>query len=580
MAATQAVAGPSAPGVLDRERIIATAGFNRWLVPPAALAIHLCIGMAYGFSVFWKPLQGALVGADGKALPECSAGATTFGEKAAGTLKALTSTNCNWSQFDLGWMYTFFFVLLGVSAAIWGGWLERAGPRKAGFVAALCWCGGLLISAYGVYVHQLWLLWLGAGVIGGIGLGLGYISPVSTLIKWFPDRRGMATGLAIMGFGGGAMIGSPLAAALMSGETVSIPGVGELFKWPGFKTATDPGVWQTFIFMAAIYFVFMMIGAFSYRLPPAGWKPDGWVPPAAKNAMITSSNVHLENAHKTPQFWLLWLILCMNVSAGIGIIGAASPMLQETFGGALIGKAGMPFGDIKKDVALAAAAGAVGAGFVGLISLFNIFGRIAWASASDALGRKATYFVFFTLGVTLYVLASFAADWKSLAILVAAFCVIASMYGGGFATIPAYLADMFGTQFVGAIHGRLLTAWSTAGIVGPVIVNYLHDTRQAQGIAPDQIYAPIYYVLAGLLVVGFIANMLVRPVNPKWHMSDAEMATERAKLHEKTSGVTSGSFGIGKGGLDARAIPFWLLVAIPLAWGVWKTVQKAIVLFQ
>ena len=563
MASAGISAEPSA-GILDRERIIATAGFNRWLVPPAALAIHLCIGMAYGFSVFWKPLQAALVGAEGKPLPECSAGAVTFGEKAAGTLKALTATDCNWSQFDLGWMFTFFFLLLGISAAIWGGWLERAGPRKAGVVSALCWCGGLLISAFGVYIHQLWLLWLGAGVIGGVGLGLGYISPVSTLIKWFPDRRGMATGMAIMGFGGGAMIGSPLAALLMD----------------NFKTATSPGVWQTFCAMAAIYFVFMMIGAFSYRIPPTGWKPEGWTPPAANNAMITSSNVHLENAHKTPQFWLLWIILCMNVSAGIGIIGAASPMLQETFGGALIGKAGTGFLDIKKDAALATAAAAVGAGFVGLISLFNIFGRIAWASSSDALGRKATYFIFFTLGIALYVLASFAADWKSLAIVVACFCIIASMYGGGFATIPAYLADMFGTQFVGAIHGRLLTAWSTAGIVGPVIVNYLHDTRQASGIPPDQIYGPIYFILAGLLGVGFLANLLVRPVNPKWHMSEADLATERAKLHEKNATVTTGSFGIGKGGLDAKALPFWLLVGVPLAWGVWKTFQKALVLFQ
>ena len=563
MAAAGTSAEPSA-GILDRERIIAKAGFNRWLVPPAALAIHLCIGMAYGFSVFWKPLQGALAGSDGKALPECSAGAATFGEKAAGTLKALTATDCNWSQFDLGWMYTFFFVLLGVSAAIWGGWLERAGPRKAGVVSALCWCAGLLISAYGVVIHQLWLLWLGSGVIGGVGLGLGYISPVSTLIKWFPDRRGMATGMAIMGFGGGAMIGSPLATLLMG----------------QFKTATSPGVWQTFLVMAAIYFVFMMIGAFLYRVPPAGWKPEGWTPPAANNAMITSANVHLKNAHRTTAFWMLWLVLCMNVSAGIGIIGAASPMLQETFGGALIGKAGVAFADVKKDTALAAAAAAVGAGFVGLISLFNIFGRIAWASSSDFLGRKMTYVIFFTLGAAMYALASFAADWKSLAILVAAFCIIASMYGGGFATIPAYLADMFGTQFVGAIHGRLLTAWSTAGILGPVIVNYLHDTRQAAGVPPDQIYAPIYYVLAGLLVVGFLANLLVRPVDSKWHMSDAELAQVRAELHEKTAVKETGSFGIGKGGLDAKAIPFWLLVGIPLAWGVWQTVQKAIVLFQ
>lgn len=587
MSAADQAADTSSYGPLDRERIIATAGFNRWMVPPAALCIHLCIGMAYGFSVFWKPLQGALLGADGKALPECAAGAVTFSEKASGTLRALTATDCNWSQFDLGWMYTFFFVILGLSAAIWGGWLERAGPRKAGVVSALCWCGGLLISAYGVYIHQLWLLWLGSGIIGGVGLGLGYISPVSTLIKWFPDRRGMATGMAIMGFGGGAMIGSPLAAQLMTGGKIGLPAIPAIgyagttfFDWHGFKTATDPGVWQTFIVMAAVYFLFMTIGAFLYRVPPAGWKPEGWTPPANSNAMITSANVHLDNAHKTSAFWMLWLVLCMNVSAGIGIIGAASPMLQETYGGALIGKAGVGFADIKKDAALAAAAAAVGAGFVGLISLFNIFGRIAWASSSDALGRKATYVIFFVLGAALYVLASFAADWKSLAILVTAFCIIASMYGGGFATIPAYLADIFGTQFVGAIHGRLLTAWSTAGIVGPVIVNYLHDTRQAAGVPPDQIYAPIYYVLACLLVVGFIANLLVRPVDPEWHMSDAELAEERARLHEKTAVKETGSFGIGKGGLDAAALPFWLLVGIPLVWGVWQTLQKAFALFS
>ena len=551
------------PGWLDRARTIAQPGFNRWLVPPAALCIHLCIGMAYGFSVFWKPLQAALTGADGKPLAECSAGAVTFGEKAAGTLRALTATDCNWSQFDLGWMYTFFFVLLGVSAAIWGGWLERAGPRKAGLVSTVCWCGGLLISAFGVYTHQLWMMWLGSGVIGGVGLGLGYISPVSTLIKWFPDRRGMATGMAIMGFGGGAMIGSPLATLLMS----------------QFKTATEAGVWQTFVAMAAIYLVFMLIGSFGYRVPPAGWKPEGWTPPVKANAMVTSKNVHLDNAHKTPQFWLLWLILCMNVSAGIGIIGTASPMLQETFGGALIGKGDLGYLDVKKDAALVASAALVGAGFVGLISLFNIFGRIAWASSSDKLGRKVTYFIFFTLGAALYVLASFGADWKNLAVFVACFCVIASMYGGGFATIPAYLADMFGTQFVGAIHGRLLTAWSTAGIVGPVVVNYLHDTRLAAGSPPAEVYGPIFYILAAMLVVGFLANLMVRPVSPKWHMSDADVALELAKLHETNSKVQSGSFGIGTGGLDAKAAVFWAFVGVPLAWGVYTTIVKALGLF-
>ena len=387
---------------LSKEYITANANFNRWLVPPAALAIHLSIGMAYGFSVFWKPLGNALMGADGKPLAACAAGATTFGEKLAGTARALTATDCNWTQFDLGWMYTLFFVLLGCSAALWGGWLEREGPRKAGLVSMLCWCGGLLISAYGVYAHQLWMMWLGSGVIGGIGLGLGYISPVSTLIKWFPDRRGMATGMAIMGFGGGAMIGSPLATKMMT-----------YFASPG-----NVGVWQTFVTLAAIYAVFMLCGAFGYRVPPVGWKPANWTPPAtAKNTMIATRHVHLKNAHKTPQFWLLWIVLCMNVSAGIGIIGAAAPMLQETFGGALIGQPDIGFADIKKDEALTAAAAAVGAGFVGLISLFNIFGRFAWATSSDKLGRKRTYFIFFILGAIMYCTATYVAGFKSLALI-------------------------------------------------------------------------------------------------------------------------------------------------------------------
>lgn len=570
MAAVAQDAGGANAGLLDRERIIAKPGFNRWLVPPAALCVHLCIGMAYGFSVFWKPLEGALKDANGAALPVCAAGATTFAEKLAGTGRALFATDCNWSQFDLGWMYTFFFVLLGVSAAVWGGWLERAGPRKAGLVSTICWCGGLLISAAGVYFHQLWMLWLGSGIIGGVGLGLGYISPVSTLIKWFPDRRGMATGMAIMGFGGGAMIGSPLATLLMDRFKTVNAGGGVI----------EPGVWQTFVAMAAIYLVFMLIGSFGYRLPPLGWKPEGWVPPTASNAMITSKNVHLRDAHKTPQFWLLWIVLCMNVSAGIGIIGAASPMLQETFGGRLIERPELGFVEVKADTALAAAAAAVGAGFVGLISLFNIFGRIVWASSSDKLGRRVTYAIFFTLGAALYVLAAYGADWRSLTLFVACFCIIASMYGGGFATIPAYLADLFGTQFVGAIHGRLLTAWSTAGILGPVVVNYLHDTRLASGIPPDQIYGPIFYILAGMLVVGFAANLLVRPVAAKWHMTDAEVAAEQAKLSAHAVKVETGSYGIGKGGLDAKAAAFWLLVGIPLAWGVWNTVVKAFALFS
>jgi MFS family permease len=549
----------------SKERIIASPNFNRWLVPPAALAIHLCIGMAYGFSVFWKPLGNALLGSDGKPLAACAAGATTFSQKLDGTLRALTATDCNWTQFDLGWMFTLFFVLLGCSAAIWGGWLEREGPRKAGMVSMLCWCGGLLISAYGIHQHQLWMMWLGSGVIGGVGLGLGYISPVSTLIKWFPDRRGMATGMAIMGFGGGAMIGSPLATTLMKHFA---------------SAASGPGIWQTFVTMAVIYAVFMTCGALGYRVPPAGWAPKNWVPSDKDhgNVMIASRHVHLKNAHKTPQFWLLWLVLCMNVSAGIGIIGAAAPMLQETFGGALIDRPDLGFAEIKKDPALTAAAAAVGAGFVGMLSLFNIFGRIAWASSSDKFGRKQTYFIFFVLGTGLYIAASIFAGSKSLGMFVGAFCIIASMYGGGFATIPAYLADMFGTQFVGAIHGRLLTAWSTAGILGPVVVNYMHDVRLEAGMPFDHIYGPIFYVLAVMLVIGFVANLLVKPVDESFAMSDKELEEARKIGHERTAKAS----GSGNGHAETHpvlAVLSWALVIVPIAYGIWNTLQKAWVLF-
>ena len=536
-------------GFLDRERTIARAGFNRWLVPPAALAIHLCIGMAYGFSVFWLPLSQSL----GVAKPiACPAGSNI--------LTSLFTTSCDWSVADLGWMFTLFFVLLGSSAAIWGGWLERVGPRKAGFVSALCWCGGLVISAVGVQLHQLWMLWVGSGVIGGVGLGLGYISPVSTLVKWFPDRRGMATGMAIMGFGGGAMIGSPLANILMN----------------YFKTSTSVGVWQTFLVMAAGYFVFMTAGAFGYRVPPAGWRPEGWTPPASTNAMITTGHVHLKDAHKTPQFWLIWAVLCLNVSAGIGIIGMASPMLQEIFGGSLIGRPDLGFAQL--DAGQKTAIAGIAAGFAGIISLFNIAGRFFWASLSDKIGRKATYFCFFALGILCYASAPTFAHMGSKALFVSAFCVILSMYGGGFATVPAYLADMFGTQFVGAIHGRLLTAWSTAGIIGPVVVNYIREFNKAAGVPTDRLYDVTTYVLAGMLAIGFVCNLMIRPVAAKWFMKDDEVAALQAKASALASGPI-GSHGIGLGGFDAKAALAWLGVGIPMAWGVWVTLQSAIKIF-
>ncbi len=537
-----AVPGPghAQAGWLDKERTIAGAGFNRWLVPPAALAIHLCIGMAYGFSVFWLPLSKAI---GSKCGPEVG----FFGE--------LFASNCDWSISTLQLMYTLFFVFLGCSAALWGGWLERSGPRKAGVVSAVCWCGGMLISALGIHQHQLWLMILGSGVIGGIGLGLGYISPVSTLIKWFPDRRGMATGMAIMGFGGGAMIGSPLAVLLMK----------------NFSVGSDGGVALTFVVMALVYFVFMMGGAFGYRVPPTGWKPKGWTPPAAQtaNAMMTQRHVHVSKVWGIPQFWLIWIVLCMNVSAGIGVLGMASPMLQEVFGGSLINLPGK-FAELDK-TQLTAIAG-VAAGFTALLSLFNIGGRFFWASLSDKLGRKMTYVIFFVLGGLMYASIPSSAGAGSKLLFVGAFCVILSMYGGGFATVPAYLGDLFGTQMVGAIHGRLLTAWATAGIFGPVVVTKMREYQLEIGIPREQVYNQTMYILVGMLVVGLIANLLVRPVADKHFMTDAELAAEKKLAHERAAAVEVGS-GSGKAERTATLTVAlaWLAVGLPLAWGVYKT---------
>jgi MFS family permease len=544
---------PSRDGFLERERTIARPGYNRWLLPPAALAIHLSIGMAYGFSVFWLPLSRALGVTEPIACPAD-----------AGILNALTTTTCDWRVSELAWTFTLFFVLLGSSAAIWGGWLERVGPRKAAFVAALCWCGGLVVSAVGVSLHQLWMLWLGAGVLGGVGLGLGYISPVSTLIKWFPDRRGMATGMAIMGFGGGALIGAPLADKLMN----------------HFATPESVGVWQTFLVLAATYFGAMMAGSFAYRVPPAGWRPGAVKAPApTKASMITASSVHLDNAHKTPQFWLIWGVLLLNVSAGIGVLGMASPMLQEIFGGSLVGRPGIGF--LQLDEGQKTAVAAIAAGFTGLLSLFNIGGRFFWATLSDKIGRKVSYFCFFALGIVLYALAPTLAHGGSKALFVAALCVIVSMYGGGFATVPAYLADMFGTEFVGAIHGRILTAWSTAGIFGPFVVNTIREAQIANGVPRAQVYDFTMYVLAGLLVVGLVCNALVGPVAKKWHMSEAELAQAHARAAEASTTVgTDESLGIGRGGVTPAVLVAWACVGVPILWGVWMAFGKALVLFR
>jgi MFS family permease len=526
------------PGFLSRENTVAGPGFNRWLVPPAALAIHLCIGMIYGMSVFWLPVAQAVGISHPVACP-------------AGT-NMLFAAGCDWQLGDLKEIFTIAIVVLGVSAALLGGWLERAGPRKAGLVAAICWPGGLALTAIGVHVHQLWLMWLGGGVIGGIGLGLGYISPVSTLIKWFPDRRGMATGMAIMGFGGGAMIGAPLATMLIA----------------HFHTATDVGVWQTMLVMAALYAVFMFGGALGYRVPPEGWRPAGYMPLARPGLRHDDhGSVHVNDAHKTVQFWLLWAVLCLNVTAGIGVLEMASPMLQEIFGGSLIGQAAV-FTQLSADQHKAVAA--IAAGFVGFLSLFNILGRFFWSSVSDRIGRKVTYGIFFALGILLYGLAPSLAQMGSRALFATAFAVILSMYGGGFATIPAYLADVFGAGFVGAIHGRILTAWSAAGFFGPEIVNSIRERQLAAGVPRAQVYNETMYILAGLLAVGFVCNLLVRAVDGRWFTVRSASGT----VAQPTAVVGSA------GGFNIALIPAWLVVCVPLCWGLYETVLKAAALFR
>ncbi|MEO8936790.1 MAG: OFA family MFS transporter [Burkholderiaceae bacterium] len=537
----------SASGFLSKGRTIAGPGFNRWLVPTAALAIHLCIGMAYGFSVFWLPMTRIVASAD----PAVCAN--------LGFWAAMTTTTCNWTVPQVTHIFETFIAMLGISAAIWGAWLEHAGPRKAGFIAAACWGGGLVIGGIGVAIHQLWLVYLGCGVLGGIGQGLGYITPVSTLIKWFPDRRGMATGLAIMGYGGGAMIGAPLAVFLMK----------------DFADAGSQGVAPTLIAMGILYFVVMSAGAFGFRVAPSGWRPAGWTPStrAGGNAMITEHQVHLSRAWKTPQFWLIWAALCLNVTAGIGVISMASPMFQEVFGAKLLGVDSATALDLAQKARIVAAA----AGLVGLISLFNSVGRLFWASLSDKIGRKTTYCVFFILGTALYCALPTLGHLGLAGLFVIAVCVILSMYGGGFSTAPAYLADIFGTQMVGAIHGRLLTAWSVAGIVGPLVIAAVRESQLAAGVTKSLVYDRTLYIMAALLLTGLLCNLFVRPVRQSVCMSPSELARERALQHEDRIGsdartAARGSFGIG-------GVAAWLAVGVPFAIGLVIALQKAAALF-
>ena len=561
-AATKPFAG------LRKENIVAGPDFNRWLVPPASIAIHLCIGSVYAWSIFNPPLTREL-GVVGSAAGD-------------------------WSLQSVVWIFSVAIVCLGLAAAIAGKWLEEVGPRMVGVVAACCWGGGLVVGGLGIMWHQLWLIYVGYGMLGGIGLGLGYVSPVSTLLRWFPDRRGMATGMAIMGFGGGAIIGTPLIGWLLSkfaelptylgaedavalvteggrrfaevnGETIEaiVVAAGDIASFPGAEAGVyavgtgNTGAAATFMTLGIGYFVVMMIAAFMYRVPPAGWTPAGWTPPPAKaSGMITRANVHINQAHKTPQFWLLWIVLCFNVTAGIGVIGVARTMMSEIFGSTLPGIVDAGFAST----------------YVLMISIFNMVGRFIWASTSDYIGRKPTYMIFTGLGTLLYLSIPFTASAVSaspavvyLVMFYAATMVIFTMYGGGFATIPAYLADIFGTLHVGGIHGRLLSAWSVAGVLGPVAITWLRDVSRANSIAEltstidpaaflakfgapveqlqelvaantvtvaklmeiapagtidptSSLYNTTMYAMAGLLVIAFIANLMVRPVSERHHV--------------------------------------------------------------
>lgn len=450
--------------LLTREATVARPEFNRWFVPPAAIAVHMCIGQIYGFSVFKLPLARAL----GVSAP----------------------IEGDWTQADVGVAYSIALAMLGIAAAVFGKWVERSGPRLTMLAATICFCGGLALSSLAVALHQLWLLYLGYGVIGGIGLGLGYIAPVSTLVKWFPDRPGMATGMAIMGFGGGALIGAPLAQ--------------ELIK--RFASETSVGASEAMLVMAGLYAVWMLFGAAVVRVPAKDWKPEGWAPKEQGRRLVTTANIAADTAWRTPQFWLLWVVLCLNVTAGIGILGQAAPMVQDMFG-----------------VSPSAAAG-----YVGLLSLANMAGRFLWSSTSDLTGRKAVYCVYFVLGAFLYGAVPWIQGQGNLVLFVAVTAVIISMYGGGFATIPAYLRDLFGTHQVGAIHGRLITAWSAAALIGPTLVDRISEAKKAAGVTPGETYHFTLHLMAGLLVLGLVANLLVRPVNEKHHLGTHDPTLSQA----------------------------------------------------
>jgi len=512
------VPGTSALSFLDRRHTVAPAGYNRWLIPPAALAVHLCIGQVYATSVY----------------------------------KTSMVDHFDASLTSVGIIFSIAIVMLGLSAAVFGTWVEKQGPRKAMFVAACCWAAGFLIASAGIAGGQLWLVYLGYGVVGGIGLGIGYISPVSTLIKWFPDRPGLATGMAIMGFGGGAMVASPLSRQLLSAYD------GSYDPSDPASIASGQSLTLLFVTLGIVYFVVMMVGVANVRVPPPGWAPEGFDPDQASDSeLVTDQHVSAANAVKTPQFWFLWVVLFCNVTAGIGILEQASPMVQDFF----------REGDTST-VTVAAAGG-----FVGILSLFNMAGRFVWSSTSDKIGRKPIYMLYLGGGIVLYtLLATLGETSTALFVLLAA--IILSFYGGGFATVPAYLRDLFGVFQVGAIHGRLLTAWSAAGVAGPLIVNRVLDTQGEPGSLTSDDYRPALFTMVAVLAVGFVANLLIRPVAERFH--ESEEAVEAAAPTVDPEDVPSDAAATGG---SVRVLLSWGLVSALLAYGVILTITTAAKLF-
>lgn len=505
---------------MSRSAIIAPKEFNRWLIPPAALAIHLSIGQVYAFSVFKLPLMD----------------------------------HFDVREVAVGWIFSLAIGMLGLSSAIAGTWVERVGPRVSMATSGAFWVVGFFVATLGIYTGQLWLVYVGYGLIGGIGLGIGYISPVSTLMKWFPDRPGLATGLAIMGFGGGALIASPASNSLMS-----------YFGGGSETSQLANGLPQTFLTLAILYLIVIALGAYAIRLPHPDWRPKGYDhTKAVDKPMQTKGSVSADRAIRTPQFWLLWVVLFTNVTAGIGILENAAPMISDYF----------------PHIAAGAAAG-----FVGLLSLTNMGGRFVWSTVSDWIGRKNIYMIYLGVGLLMYLtIATLGAS--SMVVFVLAALIILSFYGGGFATIPAYLRDMFGVYQVGAIHGRLLTAWSAAGIAGPLIVNMVVESQASRGLEGQDLYQLSLYIMAGVLAVGFIANFLIRPVAEKNFVDpavvEAKIEADRqavldAEAEAKEAGKTGGNSGAVHG---VVSMILALFIGASLAFGLFQTAVKAAGLFM